>query len=441
MPSRSILMALLASFLSLWAGARPARGIWLKTSLLLLLLVGRTRATAQQLATLTVALPHPTGGLAIPVHTNLDALTLLPDSAVQLVEVRGSLRTVVPTQIEHGRERVLYWLASAGTTPATRTYELRQGPSAHLAPAAMQVVDEQGGLLLQAGRRRLLRYNSRLVYPPAGIDTAFKRSGFIHPLWSPHGQELTRIQAPDHYHHYGLWNPWTHVLFEGDTVDFWNLGDHKGTVRFANVLTTTSGAVYGEYQVLQNHVAFPKGRPEKTALHEVQTVRVYQPAGPDAYLADLTIQLNCATASLVTLLAYRYGGLGWRATAQWNKHNSEVLTSAGKTRQAADGSLARWCVVQGQLGPADYGGVVLLSYPTNYNHPEPLRIWPDDMNGRGDIFASFSPTKTKAWPLAPGQTYALRYRLLVFNGHCTPAQAESAWQYFAHPPNVVVKRP
>ncbi|MVN77223.1 hypothetical protein GO988_12885 [Hymenobacter sp. HMF4947] len=407
---------------------------------LVLLGLASLGARAQQLATLTVALPRPTGSLAVPVSTSLDALTLLPDSAVRLVEVRGKTRTVVPTQIEHGRERVLHWLAAASTTPATHTYELRLGPPPRPTPPPMQVADEQGALLVRAGARPLLRYNYRTVYPPAGIDTAFKRSGFIHPLWSPHGQELTRIQAPDHYHHFGLWNPWTHVLFEGDTVDFWNIGDHKGTVRFANVLATTSGAVYGEYQVLQNHVAFPKGRPERTALHEVQTVRVYQPAGPDSYLADLTIQLNCATASPVQLLAYRYGGLGWRATAQWNKQNSEVLTSAGKTRHDADGTTARWCVVQGQLGPADYGGVVLLSYPTNYNHPEPLRIWPEDQNGRGDVFASFSPTKTKAWPLAPGQTYALHYRLLVFNGHCTKAQAESAWYYFAHPPRVLVNR-
>ena len=403
----------------------------------LLLVAGRARA--QQLATLRVALAHPTGGLAIPLSTSLDALTLLPDSVLQLVEVRGSVRTAVPVQIEHGPGRVLHWLAPGSAAPTTRTYELRQGRLASPAPASVQVADEQGGLVVRAGRRALLRYNYRTVYPPPGIDSAYRRSGFIHPLWSPHGQELTRIQAPDHYHHYGLWNPWTHVLFEGDTVDFWNLGDRKGTVRFADVLATTSGPVYGEYQMLQKHVAFQKNGAEKTALREVQAVRVYQPAGPDAYLADLSIQLNCASASPVRLLAYRYGGLGWRATAQWTKDNSEVLTSAGRTRRDADGTTARWCLVQGQLGPADYGGVVLLAAPTNYNFPEPLRIWPEDQNGRGDMFASFSPTKTKSWPLAPGQVYALHYRLLVFNGHCTAAQAESAWQYFAHPPQVVVK--
>ncbi|NML64642.1 hypothetical protein HHL22_05435 [Hymenobacter sp. RP-2-7] len=422
----------MASLLLLW-GRRCLGG------LALLLAAGPTRAAAQRLATLTVTLARPTGGLAIPLSTSLDALTLLPDSALQLVEVRGGARTVVPLQVERRPERVLHWLALAGPAP-THTYELRQVPARpRPAPAAVQVADEQGGLVLQAGGRPLLRYNYRPVYPPPGIDTAYKRSGFIHPLWSPHGQELTRIQAPDHYHHYGLWAPWTHVLFEGDTVDFWNLADRKGTVRFAGVLATSAGPVYGGYQVLQAHVAFPRGRPEKTALREVQAVRVYHPAGPDAYLADLSIELSCASASPVRLLAYRYGGLGWRATAAWNQANSEVLTSAGKTRHDADGTTARWCLVQGQLGAGDYGGVLLLAFPTNYNYPEPLRIWPDNMNGRGDVFANFSPTKTKDWLLLPGQTYALRYRLLVYNGRCTAQQAENAWQYFAHPPAVVVR--
>jgi hypothetical protein len=151
------------------------------------------------------------------VRTSLEALTQLPDSAVQLVEVRGHLRTVVPLQIEHGPERVLYWLSSAGTTLTTRTYELRQG---HPALAGVEVVEEQGGGLLLQTSRYLLRYNYRTGYPRPAIDTAFRRSGFIHPLWSPHGQELMRIQAPDHSQHYDLWNPWTNVLFEGETVDF-----------------------------------------------------------------------------------------------------------------------------------------------------------------------------------------------------------------------------
>jgi hypothetical protein len=135
---------------------------------LLLVLAASTGAVAQRIATLSVPLAHPTGGLAIPVSTSLDALTLLPDSVLQLVEVRGQARTVVPMQIAHGRERVLYWLAMGGSAPTTRTYELRQNPLARPASLTMRVADEQGGLVVQAGSRRLLRYNYRTVYPPAG---------------------------------------------------------------------------------------------------------------------------------------------------------------------------------------------------------------------------------------------------------------------------------
>ena len=72
--------------------------------------------------------------------------------------------------------------------------------------------------------------------PPEGIDPLYKRSAYIHPLWSPGGEVLTRIQPPDHYHHYGIWNPWTHTHFDTMKVDFWNLAEGQGTVRFAEYL-------------------------------------------------------------------------------------------------------------------------------------------------------------------------------------------------------------
>ncbi|MDF7811565.1 PmoA family protein [Hymenobacter sp. YC55] len=407
--------------------------------LLLLAAVGSTKGYAQTIATLQVVVPPTTSSLETPIKTSLDALTFLPDSVLTLVEVQGTKRTSVPFQIEHGSERTLHWILDpAASKTSKRAYELVKG-KANKTSVPMRVQDGQGSFTLTSKGTNLLRYNYKTVYPPTGIDTAYKRSGFIHPLWSPHGQELTRIQAPDHYHHYGIWNPWTHVLFEKDTVDFWNIRDRKGTVRFAKAVSTTEGPVYSEYQVLQEHIAFKKGGKEKVALNELQAVRVYQPQGKDYYIADVTINMNCASASPVLLLAYRYGGFGWRTTEKWNKDNSEVLTSEGKTRKEADGSTARWCIVQGQIDN-DYAGVVMMSFPTNYNHPEPLRIWPETQNGRGDMFANFSPTKNKNWQLDPGQTYTLKYRLIVYNGHFTKEKAESGWQAFSAEPKVTVQR-
>lgn len=362
-----------------------------------------------------------------PVSVNLARVGKVDQNNVTLVEVSADGKNPVPFQVVDGK---LCWVLKPGATE----YQLRRGKEQ--ATSRIEVVDKDGSLTLQAGNKPLLRYQYATVYPPAGVDSAFQRSGFIHPLWSPHGQVLTRIQPKDHYHHYGIWNPWTHVLYEGDTVDFWNLRGRQGTVRFAKLESTTSGPVFGEYSVLHEHVVF-RGDEEEVALNEVQTVRIYDTGDEDYYIVDLTFDMKCATESPVHLLEYRYGGFGWRTTEAWDNKNSKVLTSEGKSRREADGSKARWCIVEGEVG-GDYAGVLMMSHPTNYNHPEPLRIWPENQYGRGDMFANFSPTRDTDWLLEPGKSYVLKYRLLVYNGPMTPERAEAAWQAFASPPAVTM---
>lgn len=395
---------------------------------------------AQRIATLKVELPAATSGLDIPVSTNLDNITFLGDSSLSLVEVINGKTIPVPFQVRQGDHRELAWTVTHTAGAAKkRVYQLMQGTAAPF--TIVSAYNNEGTLTLHAGDRNLLRYYFKTLYPPEGIDTNYKRSGFIHPLWTPHGQELTRIQAPDHYHHYGIWNPWTHVLFENDTVDFWNIKGRKGTVRFAKMISVSGGPVFSEFEALHEHVVFKKEGTEKVALNEAQAVRVYHPEeNSEYYVVDITSRLSCATESPFLIMAYRYGGLGWRTTGFWDNTNCEVLTSEGKTRINTDNSKARWCIVQGALENKDYGGAVMLSYPANYNHPEPMRIWTLNTNGRGDMFANFAPTKDKDWLLVPGKTYVLKYRLVVFNGKFDKKKAESAWQYFAMPPKVTVKK-
>lgn len=417
-------------------------------TILLISLTTSLSAFAQKIATFEVEMPSNTveernpdkfgKGINIPVSVNLDALTFLSDSALSLVEIVGGKAVPTPFQISQSENRMLHWLVKKDKTGINkRVFQLNQGKRAPIDP--IRTLFEDGTLTINVHNHNLLSYVYKTVYPPKGIDTAYKRSGFIHPLWSPKGQVLTRIQPPDHYHHYGIWNPWTHVLFEKDTVDFWNLKDRKGTVRFAKFASTTEGGVFAEYQALHEHVAFKKDGSEKVAMNEIQSVRVYRPdENADYYIMDFTSTLSCASQSPVKILEYRYAGLGWRATEKWDNKNSEVLTSEGKNRKESDGTTARWCIVQGAIDDA-YAGAVMMSYPANYNHPEPLRIWPENSNGRGDMYAMFAPTKDKDWLLEPGKTYTLRYRWLVFNGKMTKEKAEAAWQSFAHAPKITIK--
>ncbi|MCX6302633.1 MAG: PmoA family protein [Bacteroidia bacterium] len=393
---------------------------------------------SQKIASLEVELPGTTNGVDVPVSVNLDEITYLSDSLLTLIEVKGKSRISVPFQIESGNPRKLYWIITTETGSSVKhLFELVKGKANQ--KAEVTATAKGGTLVIHKGDQNFLQYYYKTVYPPHGVDTAYKRSGFIHPLWSPQGQVLTRIQPPDHLHHYGIWNPWTHVQYEGDTIDFWNINSKQGTVRFSKFVSVENGSVFSEFAVLHEHVVYKKGGGEKVAMNELQSVRVYPlRANKDYFIVDFTIQLNCADESPVKLLEYRYAGLGWRTTEKWDKNNSMVLTSEGKTRKDADGSKARWCIVQGEIDNA-YAGVVMMSFPTNYNFPEPLRIWPENQYNRGDMFANFCPTKDMDWLLLPGHNYVLKYRFLVFNGKVEKEKAESAWSCYANPPKVVVK--
>jgi hypothetical protein len=152
---------------------------------------------------------------------------MLPDSVLQLVEITGGRKAPVASQVYGSEQRTLHWILTPQAVSGKRIFELIKKPALQK-ESLVTATAADGYLTIAAAGKNLLRYNYKTVYPPAGVDTVYKRSGFIHPLWSPRGQDLTRINAPDHYHHWGLWNPWTQVLFEGDTIDFWNLVKKEG---------------------------------------------------------------------------------------------------------------------------------------------------------------------------------------------------------------------
>jgi hypothetical protein len=396
-----------------------------KRLLALLFFLSACEARSQVVKSFDVPLPEGTT-LSFPVCMTID--NKISDPGLSLWKIDGNKKTEFPFQTTKDKPGQICWQVEADGKPVQH-FELLPKKANQF--ASMEMHDHDGELTISTSGKKLLNFFYRYMYPPPGIDTSYKRSGFIHPLWTPHQQELTRVQPPDHYHHYGIWNPWTKVLFEKDTVDFWNLDDKKGTVRFKNFQSVETGPVFAEFKTNLDHIVLKNGN-EKTAINEMQTVRVYNmEPGSDHFILDFTSVLSCATNSPVRLLTYRYGGLGFRATEFWNGSNSEVLTSEGKTRENTDATKARWCIIQGELPGNDYGGIAFFSHPENYNHPEPIRIWVKEAEDNGDMFFNFSPTKDRDWLLEPGKNYVLRYRMVVFNGKMKPESIEAAWISFA----------
>lgn len=146
------------------------------------------------------------------------------------------------------------------------------------------------------------------------------------------------------------------------------------------------------------------------------------------------VNLSCFTGSKKSaLLGALLAGLSFTVSAQ-------TIAGFKVGLPKATNGLAMCAIVQGALPGNDSGGVAFLSYPANYNFPEPMRIWTLNTNGRGDMSFSFAPTKDRNWLLEPGKTYVLKYRMVVFNGKFDAAKAESAWQYFAEPTLVKVTK-
>jgi hypothetical protein len=379
-----------------------------------------------------------------PVSADLNNVIINDSSSVQLFEKVKNNLAEVPCQIESGYTPRLWWVLS-GTTGAgaKREYILYRNQgivsqsiiTARVTPEAIQLRD---------GQSEILRYVTKVIYPPAGVDTMYKRSGFIHPMFSPSGNILTRINPPDHYHHVGIWNPWTKVKIGNHVTDFWNLYLHQGTVRFAGINSTTDGPVYGGFSVRQEHIDFQGKNHNELTFNEVWDVRAWNAeplTGSKAWLVDLTTFLSVAGDSTIVLEAYRYGGgIGFRATDEWNKDNSWVNTSEGKTRINADGTKARWTDVGGMFKEKGTSGIVFFSHPANREYPEPMRVWPENQNVHGDVYFEFCPIRYHDWILNPGKVYALKYRMLVYDGKVDSSVSERIWTDFAYPPVVKIAK-
>lgn len=308
-------------------------------------------------------------------------------------------------------------------------------------PPHVVAAKKDGALQLLSDTIPLVSYRYEMTYPPKGIDSLYRKSGYIHPILSPKGDTLTRIQPPDHYHHYGLWGPWTHTRVDTTLVDFWNLGQGMGTVLFKEFKTIKSGSVFSSFTAGQEHIDLITSEAPRVAINEDLKVTLWNLGRDDRYMLDYESTFNSPLKNGILLEAHRYGGgLGLRFTERWKADNSFVLTSEGKDRLTADGSNARWCIVSGESSDAQgTNGILFMSHPQNRMHPEPMRVWPiDSNNGRGDMFFEFCPIRNKEWKIVPNQDYALNYRMVVFDGALNVQEAEAYWQTYAHPPKAKI---
>lgn len=303
-------------------------------------------------------------------------------------------------------------------------------PAVAILEAEQLSVKETGKTIeIMRGEIPVLTYHKAEVDPPAGVDPVYKRSGFIHPLCAPNGEPVTGIHPRDHYHHIGLWHAWVKTKHGKDEPDFWNLGGKTGRVRYGKtvrLLEPTAEDPAAGFVVEQEHIAYKGAEKEETVvLRELLEVKAEFEDGRN--VVSYNVEQENVSDEALELPAYRYGGcLAYRAPHDWDKTNSDYLTSEGLDRSNSHATRAKWVRMHGPTAKG-VAALTVLIHPDNHDFPQRLRTWPASSNN-GAIFFNVVPIQEHAWEIKPGGKITMSHALVVSDGKPGKEEIEGWWR-------------
>jgi hypothetical protein len=301
------------------------------------------------------------------------------------------------------------------------------GPPSRGAEPSVTAKREGKQIVFTAGNREVLRYQAEPgEFPRQDIKEAFRRGGYLHPIYTPAGRLVTDDFPSNHIHHHGIWMPWTKTEFEGRTPDFWNMGDGKGRVEFVSVDPAWEKGGRAGFTAKHKFVDLTI-QPPKAALNETWEIAVSASGGKTPrHVIDFTSTQTCATDAPLKLPEYHYGGFGFRGNWAWNGAAAfRVLTSEGETdRDKANKSRGKWCWVGGALD-GQFAGAIILCHPSNFRFPQPMRLHPSEP------FFCYAPQQLGDMEITPGKPYVSKYRIIISDAEPTKEVADGWWKEWA----------
>jgi len=282
----------------------------------------------------------------------------------------------------------------------------------------VKLEENSQGIVVRIADKPVMFYQSETTGPNGDHPAYYRRSGFIHPLYSPNGEILTDGFPKGHTHQNGIFNAWTHTTFKGKKVDFWNRQEELGTIKHTAVISASEGTVSGQIIASLSHISLEHGE----VLNEEWQITIYPVS--DYYLFDLqSIQVNTSQDTLF-LHEYLYGGMAFRGSKEWNKEDVnhftnpwKILTNDGFDNETANHTQAAWVDASGTIN-GKKAGLTVFGYPDNFRAPQAIRVHPDMP------YWVFSPVVEGDFIIAPGQKYVSRYRYLAHDGNINLEELE-----------------
>lgn len=317
-------------------------------------------------------------------------------------------------------ETRLCWLMPPGPA-GRRVFTL--GVGAPFSPL-MVVGQTEGQYEISAQGQRVLRYNYRQVEPGDLRNSisednrkyAVARSDYIHPLYGPQGEILTKDWSLDHPHHRGIYWAWPEVDWRGQRGDLHAL--QRVFARPSGRCETVSGPVFA--QVMAENAWLWEDR--ELIVRERATIRAYA-ANAGGRIVDLEFHFEAVDDPV--LLARRgtshYGGLNVRLSAVKDQRIIKHVAPA------ANRSRVSWADLSGLFaGGSVAAGVTIIQLASNPDYPGDWIDYPE-LNWLQPTF----PAAGTRYEIRPGKPLALRFRLWVHRGGTPPeerarAQSEAA---------------
>ncbi|MEM1227946.1 MAG: PmoA family protein [Planctomycetota bacterium] len=277
----------------------------------------------------------------------------------------------------------------------------------------------------------VLQYIKTSLPVPDGLPEHFSRSGYIHPVYTPTGQELTGDYPADHPHQHALFFAWTKSDFNGQKVDFWNQAKNLGKIEFREVVSRTRQERQVAFTV-KHAFMVKEGGQWMDVLHETWTVTVHQTPA-DHFLFDIVSVQQCVANQPVGLDQYHYGGMAIRGNAQWLKEKGDhhiepgdlrYSTSEGKDRWDGNHTRPNWVALSGRIDGQDVSAAVFCN-PGNFRAPQPVRIHPNKP------YFCFAPMVEGAFEIQPGEDYVSRYRYLVTSNAADVNMVQAHWDAYS----------
>ena len=290
---------------------------------------------------------------------------------------------------------------------------------------------DENRITLKSNQRDVLSYYHGSNDPPEELDERYKRGGYIHPVYTPEGVIVTNHLNPDlHPHHSGIWSAWTNTRFQDRSPDFWNIHNNSGRVdQVGGLQERWSGPIFTGFRSKHQFIDLSDIEPV-VALNEEWVVRAYS-TDANYHVFDLTVTQSVNSSETLYLPQYRYGGVGFRGHRDWDDpENGTFLTSDGLGR---DGHATRvnWTHIGGE-SEGSLAGITVMSHPSNFRHPQPVRIHPNEP------FFNFAPQQLGEMKIQDGSPYIARYRFIVYDGAPDPDMLDQLWSEYAYPAGVTV---